>query len=182
MSRPVLLLLDPVGARRKLFARVLRMEFDLLVPKSMREVRQLMEEQFPDVVLASTQQKRGHGLEVCTRLRRLEGGDCLMVVHGTVPEDASAEELKKGLGSKYKVDHWLPNNASPAMVALTIKQLLKTVYSRRPRRPRTPMPSPPSMSISSEVSGRHRAVTSRLRTTGEFEVEFARTPTLKRKP
>ncbi len=147
----------------------------------MREVKQFLEEQFPDVVLASTQQQKGHGLQTCTRMRGLEGGDCLMVVHGSVPEGVDGEELKRGLGTKkYKVDHWLANNASPAMVALTVKQLLKTFQAHRPRRARPSIPSPPSISVSSQGSGRHRAVKSMLRTTGEFEVEFERPRTLKR--
>jgi CheY-like chemotaxis protein len=148
----------------------------------MKDVRQLMEEQQPDVVLASTHQKSGHGLQICTRMRKLEGGDCLMVVHGSVPEGVDSDELKAGLGQKYKVDHWLNNNASPALVALTVKQLLKSHLANRPRRNRRPMAPPLSLGSSSESSERRLISRAKLQTTGEFEVEFKRPTPPKREP
>ncbi len=168
MSRPVLLLLDPVGFRRTLFAGVLEEDFDLLTPRSMKEVRQQLQEQLPDVVLASIQQHKGNALELCTRLRGQEGGDCLMVVHGSAPEGADIQEMREGLGSRYRVDYWLSNDASPALVALTLKELLKGHQATRPRRERRP--SAPQET----PSGRQLAADPTLRTTGEFEVEFIR--------
>ena len=161
---------------------MLRVDFDLVMPKSMKQIKHLLEEQQPDVVLASTHQKKGHGLSLCTRMRKLDGGDCLMVVHGSAPEGVDAEKLKLGLGSDFKVDHWLHNNASPALVALTVKQLLKTHQASRPRRDRRPMAPPPSMSSSSESSERRPISRAKLRTTGEFEVELERPTTPKRDP
>ncbi|GEM_PF-3362996 len=152
---------------------MLRVDFDLVMPKSMKQIKHLLEEQQPDVVLASTHQKKGHGLSLCTRMRKLDGGDCLMVVHGSAPEGVDAEKLKLGLGSDFKVDHWLHNNASPALVALTVKQLLKAQMGTRPRRRRRAIAPPASMSTS---SGQRRASQASVRTTGEFEVEFRRPP------
>jgi CheY-like chemotaxis protein len=91
----------------------------------MKEARDLMALHRPDVVLASTHQPKGNGLALCTRLRGFDGGDCLMVVHGAALEDQDMDQLKHDLQAEYEVDHWLSNNASPALVGLVIKQLIK---------------------------------------------------------
>ncbi len=153
------------------------MDFDLLQPKSLKAARLLLEEHYPDVVLASTHQAKGHGLSLCTRLRKYQGGDCLMVVHGAVPDSLDGDRLRADMDHTYKVDHWLHNNASPALVALTVKQLLKAHQSGRPARRRS-LGAPLSMSTPSEET--RPKSDAKLRTTGEFEVEFKRPPTLKR--
>jgi DNA-binding response OmpR family regulator len=147
----------------------------------MKVAKQFLEEFEPEVVLASTMQLKGTGLSLCTRLRRYPGGDCLMVVHGSSPEGADVYELRAGLGTKYKVDHWLNNNASPALVALTIKQLLRGHLGTRPRSNRRPMMGPASLtnsavaapSVSETRSGRQASL-ARLRSSGNLEVEFRR--------
>lgn len=181
MSRPVLLLLDPIGARRSLFGRVLRVDFELLTARSMKEVKQLLGEAQPDVVLASTHQAKGNGLELCTRLRDLPGGDCLMVVHGAAPEGEDMERLRLRMANELKVDHWLSNNTSPALVALTVKQLFKSHQRTSPRRVGRPMAPPPSLA-SASVERERKASDARLRTTGEFEVEFRRSEPRKTEP
>ena len=175
MDRPLLLLLDPIGSRRANFARVLKVDFEVLTPRSMKTVKELVREQCPDVVLASMRQHRGHGLEICTRLRRLEGGDGLFVVHGAPLQGLSMAELRTEMGRTWKVDHWLSNDASPPLVALTLKQLLKdrraSISQRRHRRPERARAS---------LSGRNPTVSASpvsLKTTGSFEVEPIRPPT-----
>jgi len=147
-------------------------DFEVLTPRSMKAVKELVREQCPDVILASMRQHRGHGLEICSKLRRLEGGDGLMVVHGAPPPGQSLAELRMEIGRTWKVDHWLSNDASPALVGLTLKQLLKdrrvSISQRRSRRPERARAAPSGRSPS--VGGTPVS----LKTTGSFEVELIR--------
>ncbi len=139
----------------------------------MKAVRELVREQSPDVVLASMKQHRGHGLEMCTRLRKLDGGDGLMVVHGAPPAELSMAQLREELGKTWKVDHWLSNDASPALVALTLTQLLRDRrVSMRQRRSRRPERARAAASLGGR--SRDSATPVALKSTGNFEVELIR--------
>jgi hypothetical protein len=125
MSRPTVLIVDPILGRVKRIQMDLGGQVDVLAAAGSESAQRLIQVKVPTLLAVSLQQKTGHGLALASELRKLVGDGCLITVYGRPTGKKVTPRARDKAAEHYHIDSFVPAQLNGGDISAMIWAHLK---------------------------------------------------------
>lgn len=125
MTRPSVLIIDPILGRVKRIQMELGGQVDVLAAANHEAAQKLLGAKVPTMVAVSLQQSSGHGLAVGAEVRGSVGDACLITVYGRPTGKKVSSRARDKAAQHYQIDSFVPAQLNGSDVAAMVWAHLK---------------------------------------------------------